>query len=130
MLLKRSILLLVGLSLLVNGCVLSRGRVGNPIQEESLKQIEKGISNKDLVVSLLGAPDRIIVGNDKDKEIFHYYYYDGKSPGLILLVFNIISVNVRSDNLYVFFDRQGLVQDVIYGKRTQEVDFTLRPWGK
>jgi outer membrane protein assembly factor BamE (lipoprotein component of BamABCDE complex) len=71
MFLKRSILLLVGLSLLISGCVLSRGRVGNPIQEESLKQIEKGISNKDLVVSLLGAPDRIIVGNDKDKEIFH-----------------------------------------------------------
>lgn len=128
MFLKRSILLLVGVSLLISGCVLSRGRVGNPIQEESLKQIEKGVSKKDLVVSLLGAPDRIIVGNDK--EIFQYYYYDGKSPGLILLVFNIISVNVRSDNLYVFFDRQGLVQDVIYGKRTQEVDFTLRPWGK
>ena len=125
---RTSVLLLVGLSLLINGCVLSRGRVGNPIQEESLSQIEKGISKKDSVVTLLGAPDRIIVGNDK--EIFQYYYYDGKSPGLILLVFNILSVNVRSDNLYVFFDRQGIVQDVIYGKRTPEVDFTLRPWGK
>jgi outer membrane protein assembly factor BamE (lipoprotein component of BamABCDE complex) len=128
MLLKKSLLLLLGLSLLINGCVLSRGRVGNPIQEESLQQIEKGISSKETVVTLLGAPDRIIVGNDK--EIFHYYYYDGKSPGLILLVFNILSVNVRSDNLYVFFDRQGIVQDVIYGTRTREVDFTLRPWGK
>lgn len=128
MLFKTSVLLLVGLSLLINGCVLSRGRVGNPIQEESLSQIEKGITKKDSVVTLLGAPDRIIVGNDK--EIFQYYYYDGKSPGLILLVFNILSVNVRSDNLYVFFDRQGIVQDVIYGKRTPEVDFTIRPWGK
>jgi outer membrane protein assembly factor BamE (lipoprotein component of BamABCDE complex) len=128
MLLRKSVLLLIGLSLLINGCVLSRGRVGNPIQEESLSQIEKGISKKELVVTLLGAPDRIIVGNDK--EIFHYYYYDGKSPGLILLVFNILSVNVRSDNLYVFFDGQGIVQDMIYGKRTHEVDFTLRPWGK
>jgi outer membrane protein assembly factor BamE (lipoprotein component of BamABCDE complex) len=128
MLFRKSVLLLIGISLVINGCVLSRGRVGNPIQEESLSQIEKGISKKDSVVTLLGAPDRIIVGNDK--EIFHYYYYDGKSPGLILLVFNILSVNVRSDNLYVFFDRQGIVQDVIYGKRTPEVDFTLRPWGK
>ena len=126
--LNRFVLLLLGLSLLINGCVLSRGRVGNPLQEESIQQIEKGVSPKDRVVTLLGAPDRIIVGNDK--EIFHYYYYDGKSPGLILLVFNILSVNVRSDNLYVFFDRQGIVQDVIYGKRTHEVDFTLRPWGK
>jgi outer membrane protein assembly factor BamE (lipoprotein component of BamABCDE complex) len=128
MLFRKSVLLLIGISLVINGCVLSRGRVGNPIQEESLSQIEKGISKKDSVVTLLGAPDRIIVGNDK--EIFQYYYYDGKSPGLILLVFNILSVNVRSDNLYVFFDRQGIVQDVIYGKRTPEVDFTLRPWGK
>ncbi len=126
--LNRFVLLLVGLSLLINGCVVSRGRVGNPLQEESIQQIEKGVSPKDTVVTLLGAPDRIIVGIDK--EIFHYYYYDGKSPGLILLVFNILSVNVRSDNLYVFFDRQGIVQDVIYGKRTHEVDFTLRPWGK
>src|SRR5512147_1423179 len=128
MLFRKSVLLLIGISLVINGCVLSRGRVGNPIQEENLSQIEKGISKKDSVVTLLGAPDRIIVGNDK--EIFQYYYYDGKSPGLILLVFNILSVNVRSDNLYVFFDRQGIVQDVIYGKRTPEVDFTLRPWGK
>lgn len=128
MLFRISVLLLVGLSLLINGCVLSRGRVGNPIQEESLSQIEKGITKKESVVTLLGAPDRIIIGNDK--EIFQYYYYDGKSPGLILLVFNILSVNVRSDNLYVFFDRQGIVQDVIYGKRTPEVDFTIRPWGK
>jgi hypothetical protein len=125
---RKSVLLLIGISLVLNGCVLSRGRVGNPIQEESLSQIEKGISKKDSVVTLLGAPDRIIVGNDK--EIFQYYYYDGKSPGLILLAFNILSVNVRSDNLYVFFDRQGIVQEVIYGKRTPEVDFTLRPWGK
>ncbi|MDX2253785.1 MAG: outer membrane protein assembly factor BamE [Nitrospira sp.] len=128
MLFRTSVLLLVGLSLLINGCVLSRGRVGNPIQEESLSQIEKGTTKKESVVTLLGAPDRLIVGNDK--EIFQYYYYDGKSPGLILLVFNILSVNVRSDNLYVFFDRQGIVQDVIYGKRTPEVDFTIRPWGK
>lgn len=128
MLFRISVLLLVGLSLLINGCVLSRGRVGNPIQEESLSQLEKGITKKESVVTLLGAPDRIIIGNDK--EIFQYYYYDGKSPGLILLVFNILSVNVRSDNLYVFFDRQGIVQDVIYGKRTPEVDFTIRPWGK
>jgi outer membrane protein assembly factor BamE (lipoprotein component of BamABCDE complex) len=128
MLFRKSVLLLIGISLVINGCVLSRGRVGNPIQEESLSQIEKGISKKDSVVTLLGAPDRIIVGNDK--EIFQYYYYDGKSPGLILLAFNILSVNVRSDNLYVFFDRQGIVQEVIYGKRTPEVDFTLRPWGK
>lgn len=128
MLFRKSVLLLLGISLVINGCVLSRGQVGNPIQEDHLNQIEKGITKKDSVVTLLGAPDRIIIGNDK--EIFHYYYYDAKSPWLIMVLLNLVRVNIRSDNLYVFLDRQGIVQDVIYGKRTQEVDFTLRPWGK
>ena len=128
MLLRTTMVLVVGLTLILQGCIVSRGRVGNPLDETNIQRIEKGISKKDAVVTLLGAPDRIIVGNDK--EIFHYYYYDGKSPGLILLLLNIISVNVKSDNLYIFFDQQGVAQDVIYGKRTPEVDFTLRPWGK
>jgi outer membrane protein assembly factor BamE (lipoprotein component of BamABCDE complex) len=123
-----SVLLLFGLSIVLPGCVVSRGRVGNPIKEESIKNLEKGTSKKDYVVTLLGAPDRIIQGNDR--EIFHYYYYDGKSPALLLLLINFVSVNVRSDNLYIFFDRQDIVQDVIYGNRTNEVSFTLAPWGK
>ncbi len=125
--LKGTIILLLGCILLIQGCVMSRGRVGNPLDEVQIKKIEKGSTKKDIVVALLGAPDRIIVGNNK--EIFHYYYYDGKSPGLILLAINIISLNVRSDNLYVFFDQEDVVQNVIYGKRTPEVEFTLRPWG-
>ena len=128
MLLKRSILLLIGLSVILQSCVVIRGRVGNPIDETHIQQIEKGTSKKEFVVTLLGAPDRIIVGGDK--EIFHYYYYDGKSPGLLLLVFNLVTINVKSDNLYVFFDQQGVVQNVVYGNRTNELKFKLDPFGK
>lgn len=128
MLLQRSLLLLVGVSLMLQSCVVVRGRVGNPIDETNIQQIEKGTSKKESVVTLLGAPDRIIVGGDK--EIFHYYYYDGKSPGLLLLAFNLVTINVKSDNLYVFFDQQGIVQDVVYGNRTNELKFKLDPFGK
>ena len=114
--------------ILFQGCIVSRGRIGNPIDEESLHKIEKGVSDRSQVVTLLGAPDRIDQGNDK--EIFQYYYYDAKSPALMLLVLNIITLNVKSDNLYVFFDKQGIVQDIIYGKRTDSVEFALKPWGK
>lgn len=114
--------------ILLQGCIVSRGRIGNPIQEESLHKIEKGVSDRSQVVALLGAPDRIVQGNDK--EIFQYYYYDAKSPALMLLVLNIITLNVKSDNLYVFLDKQGIVQDIIYGKRTDSVEFALKPWGK
>lgn len=124
----RSTALILAVGLLLQGCIVSRGRIGNPIEEESLRKIEKGVSDRSQVVTLLGAPDRIVQGNDK--EIFQYYYYDAKSPALMLLVLNIITLNVKSDNLYVFFDKQGIVQDLIYGKRTDSVEFALKPWGK
>ena len=126
--LRMSLLLLIGVGLLLQSCVVVRGRVGNPIDETRIQQIEKGTSKKEFVVSLLGAPDRIIVGGDK--EIFQYYYYDGKSPGLILLAFNLVTLNVKSDNLYVFFDQQGIAQEVVYGNRTKELEFKLDPFGK
>lgn len=128
MIAMRTMLILLSLWILLPGCVVSRGRVGNPIDEQNLAKIERGVTNRDQIVELLGAPDRIIQGNDKD--IFHYYYYDAKSPALILLIFNILTLNVKSDNLYVFIDKQGIAQDIVYGKRTDGVDFTLRPWGK
>lgn len=124
----RSTAIILALGLLLQGCIVSRWRVGNPIEEESLTQIQKGTTVRDQVVVLLGAPDRIIQGNDK--EIFQYYYYDAKSPALLLGLFNIITFNVKSDNLYVFLDKGGIVQDIVFGKRTDRVAFTLRPWGK
>jgi outer membrane protein assembly factor BamE (lipoprotein component of BamABCDE complex) len=124
----RFLLLMILLLFITQGCVLGRARVGTPISEEGVTAIEKGVSSKEVVVSLLGAPDSITVGNDK--EIFHYVYYDAKSPSLFLMIINIFSLNVKSDNLYVFFNKQDIVQDVIYGKRTDGVRFTLRPWGR
>ena len=124
----RSIAILLALGLLLQGCIVSRWRIGNPIAEESLEQIQKGTTDRDQLVLLLGAPDRIIQGSDK--EIFQYYYYDGKSPALFLGLLNIITFNVKSDNLYVFLDKGGIVQDIMFGKRTDTVEFTLRPWGK
>lgn len=118
---------LVVLALIVSGCVISRGRVGNPIDETKLRQIQKGVTHRTQVVELLGAPDRINQAPDRD--IFQYYYYDAKSPALILIAFNLFTLNVKSDNLYLFLDKQGIVQDIIYGKRTDQVDFSLRPWG-
>ena len=77
------------------------------------------------VVSLIGAPDRIVRGNDR--EIFHYYYYDGKSPAMLLLILNFIRMDIKSDNLYVFFNRNGIAEEVVYGKRTDRTQFNCGP---
>jgi hypothetical protein len=113
--------------LLTQGCVVTRGTLGEPLREEKIAQIKKGVSTTSEVVALMGAPERIVRGNDR--EIFQYYYYDGKSPALLLLVLNLVRMEVKSDNLYVFFGRNGLVEEVLYSKRTPNVEFKLWPFG-
>jgi hypothetical protein len=124
----RSPLLLIVLGLLLQSCVIARGNFGEPIQEEALARIKKGVTPMAEVVSAIGAPDRIVRGNDR--EIFHYYYYDAKSPGLLLLLLNIVRLDVKSDNLYVFFDKHGIAEEVVYGKRTDRTEFKLWPFAR
>jgi hypothetical protein len=112
---------------LLQGCVVTRGTVGEPIQEEAVSGIKKGKTTMAEVVSSIGAPDRIVRGNER--EIFHYYYYDGKSPAMMLILLNFIRMDVKSDNLYVFFNREGIAQEVVYGKRTGRTEFRLWPFG-
>ena len=112
---------------LLQGCVVTRGTVGEPIQEEAVSAIKKGKTTMAEVVSSIGAPDRIVRGNDR--EIFHYYYYDGKSPAMLLILVNFIRMDLKSDNLYVFFNRSGIVEEVVYGKRTGRTQFRLWPFG-
>ncbi|MEK7235691.1 MAG: outer membrane protein assembly factor BamE [Nitrospirota bacterium] len=112
---------------LTQGCVVSRGTIGEPIQEDALSRIKKGTTTMAEVVSAIGAPDRIVRGNDR--EIFHYYYYDAKSPALLLLLLNFIRMDIKSDNLYVFFNKNGIVEEVVYGKRTGHTQFRLWPFG-
>ena len=112
---------------LLQGCVVTRGTVGEPIQEEAVSAIKKGKTTMAEVVSSIGAPDRIVRGNDR--EIFHYYYYDGKSPAMMLILLNFIRMDIKSDNLYVFFNRDGIAEEVVYGKRTDRTRFKLWPFG-
>jgi hypothetical protein len=112
---------------ILQGCVVTRGTVGEPLKDEAVSAIKKGTTTMAEVVSLVGAPDRIVRGNDR--EIFHYYYYDGKSPALLLLLLNFIRMDIKSDNLYVFFSRDGIAEEVVYGKRTDRTRFRLWPFG-
>ena len=112
---------------LTQGCVVTRGTIGEPLQEEAISANKKGTTTMAEVVSLIGAPDRIVRGNDR--EIFHYYYYDGKSPAMLLLLLNFIRMDIKSDNLYVFFNRNGIAEEVVYGKRTGRTQFRLWPFG-
>ncbi len=112
----------------LQGCMVTRVNFGEPIQEDAIARIQKGTTTVQEVVAAIGAPDRIVRGNDR--EIFQYYYYDGKSPALFLLLVNLIRMDIKSDNLYVFFSRDGVVEEVVYGNRTGRTRFKLWPFGE
>ncbi|HXF94143.1 MAG TPA: outer membrane protein assembly factor BamE [Nitrospiraceae bacterium] len=119
----------VGVCLLVaSGCAFSRGNLGDEFKPEDVEKIKKGITTRSEVVMVLGAPDRIVQANGHD--IFQYYRYDLKSGSLLLLLVNFSRVNIKSDDLYILFNRDGVVEDIVFGKRTDRLKFQFWPFGE
>jgi len=106
-----------------SGCAFSRGDLGAPLDPNRTSDIKKGRTTEAQVIALLGAPDSIQEINHQ--EVFHYYRYMLKHG--TVLVFS--RVNIASDDLYIFFDQDGVVQQVVYGDRTNNLKFQFWPFG-
>lgn len=124
----RSLLLyLAGLLVLMslaNGCAFVRGEVGAPFAEDRLQAIEKGQTNRQEVAQQFGAPDDIVQANGH--EIFHYRRFDSKLGWLLFFS----RLNISSDHLWVFFNSEGIVDEVVFGNRTKDVEFQIWPFGE
>jgi len=107
-----------------SGCAVSRGDLGMAFDEKDISAIKKGSATQADVVRLLGAPDNVIQLGDRD--VFHYYHYTLKHG--TFLVFS--RVNIAADELYVFFDRHGIVDQVLFGPRTDKLEFQFWPFGE
>lgn len=108
---------------LLEGCAFVRGNYGDEFSLEDIQTIKKGVTTREEVAARLGAPDRILDVNGH--EIFQYYRFDVKS-GLVL-VFS--RTNIKSEDLYVLLNRDGVVEDVVFGKRTDPPKFQFWPFG-
>ncbi len=122
----RFILIVVAGCLLVQGCAFSRGTLGDDISSEAVAKIKEGSTTKDEMLALLGAPDRLIQVNGRD--VFQYYRYDAKVGSLLLIVINLSRFSVKSDDLYVIVNREGIVEDVISSRRTDGLEFRFWPF--
>ncbi len=85
--------------------------------------IRNGQTTEAQVVSLLGAPQSVEEVNHG--VVFHYYRYSMKHASI--LVFS--RINVASDNVYVFFDNDGVVSQVLSSDRTDKLKFQFWPFG-
>lgn len=112
----------------VTGCAFGRATLGDKINPEEVASLTKGVTSRAEVVARIGAPDRILHANER--EILQYYHYDLKSSSLLLLLVNFSRFNIKSDDLYILIDREGLVDDVLYGHRTDKLAFQAWPFGE
>jgi len=118
---SRFIHTLLMMVLLMQGCAFSRGTLGDDIKSDSIAAIQKGVTTKDEVFRLLGAPDRLVPLNGRD--VFQYYRYDAKAGSLLLIILNFSRLSIKSDDLFVILNRDGIVEDVISSKRTEALAF-------
>jgi outer membrane protein assembly factor BamE (lipoprotein component of BamABCDE complex) len=124
---RYSLLVLVPLVVLLQtACAFNRGTVGDELKTAAVSSIKKGVTTRAEVVSTLGAPDRIVAANGRD--ILQYYRYDIKAGSLLLILVNFSRLSIKSDDLYVFLDRNGLVDDVIFSRRTDGMEFRFWPF--
>src|SRR5262245_54576652 len=122
-----SILAFATAVLLIQGCAFSRGTLGDDINPEAVNSIKKNVTTKAEVLTLLGAPDRVLPLNGRD--VYQYYRYDGKVGSLLLIIVNFSRVSVKSDDLFVMLNQSGVVEDVIHSKRTENLEFRFWPFG-
>jgi outer membrane protein assembly factor BamE (lipoprotein component of BamABCDE complex) len=108
---------------LVTSCAFLRGNYGDRFDPKVVESIQKGVSTRQDVASRLGAPDRIV--DVSGHEIFQYYNYDMKS-GTVLF---FSRTNIKGNDLYVFFGKDGVVEDVVFGKQKSPPKFQFWPFG-
>ena len=119
----RPLVLVAAIAILTGGCAFVRGSYGEEVKPLDLSSIKKGTTTRAEVASLLGAPDRIVEVNDH--EIFHYYHIDMKS-GLIII---FSRTNIISEDVFVFLDGNGIVQDIVVGKKKPAPEMQFWPFG-
>ncbi|MBS0169229.1 MAG: hypothetical protein JSR62_02645 [Nitrospira sp.] len=124
---RRAALLLTVMMLTLNGCAFSRGTLGDEIKTDAINAIKKGVTTRTEILAQFGAPDRLLQLNGRD--LFQYYRYDAKVGSLLLIIANFSRVSVKSDDLFVILNREGIVEEVIASKRTDKLDFRFWPFG-
>ena len=110
-------------SVLLSGCAFFRGNYDDDFNRDHVAAIKVGTSTRQDVTELLGAPERVIEVNNQ--EIFHYYTYMVKS-GTILF---FSRTNVVGNDLYVFFSREGIAQQVVFGQQKPPPKMQFWPFG-
>jgi len=107
----RMIMAMVGVLLMVAGCVVSKSQKGvdNLWRDESVPAFVRGETTQSNVLEALGPPSQVIA---LDREVVFYYLRElEKSTGAILLLYNHTNDAIIYDRAIFFFDKKGILKD-------------------
>jgi outer membrane protein assembly factor BamE (lipoprotein component of BamABCDE complex) len=88
---------------LLSGCFLSRSYTNDALAPEAIAALEPGRTTAAQVVDVLGAPAHVVELGERSAYL--YEHRKMKRAGLLLFVITLLNEDVRSDRLWVFFDR-------------------------
>ena len=116
---------LIGLMFTLGGCFVARTATNDPLDAEAINTLQPGTTTAREVVELLGAPTDVVqLGR---RTAYRYDAVTEKSFGLILLVFNAIGHDQRSDRLWVFFDERDVLSHYGASYGTHRTQYAM-PW--
>jgi len=116
------------LAFLLGGCVIGRYYEGPKISEEKLKEIRPGVTTKAEIISWFGPPQNYIsptvfneilremdvtrepLANYPFANILSYQHNRGNIRAIVLVLFNYVDSNVKSDHLVIFLDENEKVK--------------------
>lgn len=116
------------LALVLGGCSIGRVYRGSPIQGDPATDIRPGVTDRAAVLSVFGAPDRIV--SRPSGEVFIYRFVRQNSRRFkieepVITNFEIFSYSVveeREDRLVVLFDPEGTVETYGFLEGTREFE--------
>ena len=126
------------------GCIMGRVYRDQPLDEQKIAAIARGVTTKQEILSEFGPPQEIegrelvAIGGPVEEfltrrgerapvervvaaRFFRYTYARANALAVILLLFNYAEFDQKTDNLVIFFDGDNRVEDYAYAKRTDQL---------
>src|SRR4030066_47078 len=131
---------ILSLFFLLLSCVIGRYSEGPLIPQEKIKEIKPGVTTKAEIISWFGPPQNYIsptIFNEILREmdvtrepltnypfanILSYQYNRGNIRAIVLVLFNFVEANVKSDHLVIFLDEKDRVK--YYGFRNSMMEIS------
>jgi len=111
---------LVLFAFLLGACAQYENKRGVDVnwQKDVTAKLVKGQSTRRDVLELLGPPSQVI--SLEDESVLYYLFEHSTGEGLILLLYNRMSIDTRYDRAIFFFDKNDVLTE--YATRIYEPD--------